>query len=141
MLRSDYLCAMGLVLRARDMRTPVGRKLTPVYVRSHTYVSHFRPGTTLAISGHDASLDPDKVCDLPPAKLAAVRESGRNSRQGKQKGREGRPSDERTENATRKFHPTLASTPVEFPGATGLVNNFRWFRLGDLYYRTIVFDT
>lgn len=63
---------------------------------------------------------PIKFATRHPAKLAAVREPGRNSRQEKQKGREGRPSDEGTENATRKFRPILASTPVEFPGTTGL---------------------
>lgn len=77
---------------AQEIREPVGRTYSSgvVYVCSHTYVPHFRPGTTLAISGHDASLDPDKVCDPPPAKLAVAKEKpGRNSRREKQKGRVG----------------------------------------------------
>jgi len=86
----DYLCATGLVLRARDTRKPV-TSVAPtaprVYVRSHTYAPHFRPGTTLAISGHDASLDPDKVCDPPPAKLAAAREPGEKFATGETKRR------------------------------------------------------
>lgn len=94
-----------------------------VYVRPHTYVPHFRPGTTLAISGHDASLDPDKVCDPPPAKLAAAREPGRNLRRGRNKKNEReRRSANRGDGERHSkipFEP-LPQPPVEFPARSDL---------------------
>lgn len=105
---------------AQEIREPVGRTYSSpcVCVRSHIRMCR--------TSGRQLpSPFPDTMHHWTPIKFACRRrnsrrpEKGRNSRRVKQKGREVHPSNEGTENATRKFHPTL-NPPVEFPPRPGL---------------------